>query len=68
MEISRRNKLKKSVEKTIITLSFMAIVLGGGYWSNAYRFTDELIASVMGEIQTERNIKREHIQTMMKMQ
>lgn len=30
MEISRRNKLKKSVEKTIITLSFMAIVLGGG--------------------------------------
>lgn len=50
--------MKKSVEKTIITLSFMAIVLGGGYWSNAYRFTDELIASVMGEIQTERNIKK----------
>lgn len=50
--------MKKSVEKTIITLSFMAIVLGGKYWSNAYRFTDELIASVMGEIQTERNIKK----------
>lgn len=49
--------MNSNIEKRIVTAVLLVVVFVGGFWSNAYQYVDELITSVVGDVQTEWNIK-----------
>ena len=40
--------MENSMEKKIVTIILLITVFAGSLWSHAYRYADELIASVTG--------------------
>lgn len=41
--------MESSIEKKIVTIILLIVMFVGSFWSHAYRYADELIASVKGE-------------------
>ena len=42
--------MESSIEKKIVTIILLIVMFVGSFWSHAYRYADELLASVKGVI------------------
>lgn len=45
-------------EKNVVAVVLAATLFVGGIWSGAYKYVDEMITAVLGEVETQQNIKK----------
>lgn len=44
---------KKDYEKNVIAIILAITIIAGSFWSGAYKYADEMIMAVLGEVETE---------------
>lgn len=48
--------MESNCEKKLVTILLLIVIFFGSLWSDAYKYADEIILSVFGDVQTEWNI------------
>ena len=45
-----------NLEKKLVTVLLLVVIFVGSIWSDAYKYVDEIMFSVFGDVKTEWNI------------